>query len=444
MSSIKLANINTTNSVWKRISTTAKNVNINGEFPEYIEPKSTFYIMAALLNNDMKECYFDAKYQIIDSENSTFSIIGEYSHTTNELVVVIFSENLEATNLPKGDKFTLNYLYDNTVFFMLYGDVGNYTILDINSQSWMQDFRHILGDYSINKLCIPGSHDAGMSVATWKTIFAFDCNTLTQSYNIQKQLEFGIRFFDIRPALSDDEFCTCHFSYLGVKWEGATGESISSIINGINNFTKYNNELIILKLSHSLNLDTGIIHSYRPFNENEWLRLFKKLSKIEYLYIHNSINKIPDLTFNQLTDNGTHAAVLIFVDNIPAGFDLGQYYNNGFFHYNSLHVHGKYTNTTDLFKMSEDQIKKMERDAKENYFMLYWTLTQDAIFAGTCSTIDYYSIKSLADRANQYLVSSIYPIMTKKIHPNIIYVDNVKDKLATSLSLAINLMISDK
>ncbi|WP_047679524.1 hypothetical protein, partial [Xenorhabdus sp. NBAII XenSa04] len=246
----------------------------------------------------------------MDSEKSTFIICGKYKSDLERLDIEVYSESLETTSLKKDSTFSLGWRTDRIIHFMLIGDMGNYIGPDINSESWMQDYRSILGDYSINKLCIPGSHDAGMSSITWKTTLVRECNTLTQSNNILEQLKLGIRYFDIRPVLKDGHFFTGHYREILFMWEGENGESVDSIIDGINDFTKSNNELIIIRLDHSLDLDVGFFEKYHSFYQEQWVNLFNKLSGIEYLYFHNGEYNISGLTFDKLTDNGNVSAQL--------------------------------------------------------------------------------------------------------------------------------------
>ena len=87
-----------------------------------------------------------------------------------------------------------------------------------NPASWMQDILlPTKGHYTLRDIVIPGSHDAGMSVlngigGTVSTSIN-DCNTLTQTISIGKQLNAGIRMFDLRAGMYKDYLYTQHFSY---------------------------------------------------------------------------------------------------------------------------------------------------------------------------------------------------------------------------------------
>ncbi|MDC9581066.1 hypothetical protein PSI15_05670 [Xenorhabdus sp. PR6a] len=374
----------------------------------------------------------------MDSKKSCFRILGRYQIETGGLGLEIYLENIETLNHKKGDTVSLDWQSNKLTYLFLIGDAGYYIGPDINAESWIQDHLHLLGNHSLKEICIPGSHDAGMSVVTWKTLLASECNTLTQTNNILGQLKSGIRYFDIRPALSDGNFFTEHFSKVGI-WEGALGESIESIINGINQFTKYNNELIMIKLSHSLNLDVGFFETYRHFNKDQWFDLFDQLSTINHLYYHSGVGNVSDSTINTLTANGMRPAILFFVDKEKeSDIDLGEYEDAGFFYLNELDMYSKFSNSDDYIFMVHDQIQKMHDHAPEQYFEIQWTLTQQITDVSLCSTRISHSIRELADIANNKLVEKLYPYITKTEYPNIILIDNVKDTTATILALAIN------
>ncbi|PHM44763.1 phosphatidylinositol-specific phospholipase C [Xenorhabdus mauleonii] len=431
--------MNSTLHDWKVIDEHLPNIKV--AYPEQeklIKPRSIF-ILNLIYNseNTITNDYFEIKYQIMDSQNSTFTIRGKIDGAKDP-DLEIYLENLETENQAKGSVVILPRRSKNTYLLFFIGESGHYIGPSIKTESWMQDHRNILGDHALDAVCIPGTHDAGMSSVTWKTLLASACNTLTQTHNVLGQLKLGIRYFDIRPVIQNAKFYTGHYSKIINIWEGANGESLDSIIDGINEFTKNHNEVIILRLDHSLTLDVGFFQSYRKFNQEEWFKLFKKLSTVNHLYHHDGSNNITKLTVNKLTNNGTRPAVLFLAENKKTYIDLGEYKNKGFFYISDINMYDKYSHTSDLYKMTEDQIDKMNKHSPSQYFLLSWTLTQEGVQVSTCNVVDSYSIKKLADYANENLIQTIYPRMTKTIYPNIIHIDNVKDDLVATLALAIN------
>lgn len=307
------------------------------------------------------------------------------------------------------------------------------------TESWMHDRLYMLGDRKLKEICIPGSHDSGMYKRGTSTAGAFDCNTLTQTKDIEGQLELGIRYFDIRPVISGGKYYTGHYSdtksLLG--WQGANGQSIKSIISDINSFASKNQELIILFLSHAYNTDRSD-RNYSKFTDKEWLGLLSLLSEIKCLFKVSSNTKLTEVTINEFISKDS--AVVVVLDKDIA---LGQYKNNGFFiSKTSLPIYDKYSKVNDLKKMQKDQINKMEDNSKKKYFLLSWTLTQSNEEAEFCISSIKDSIKDLAKTANNGLRKYLCPKITKEVFPNIVYVDNVVDKKITELVIDINYTIT--
>ncbi|HEY7767962.1 MAG TPA: hypothetical protein VIB55_07250, partial [Longimicrobium sp.] len=152
--------------------------------------------------------------------------------------------DIATTGNPKGSTIDLGWQHDGNVTFILAGTEGSYTSSNPPA-AWMQQNLGVLGGRSLRHLCIPGSHDAGMSVYTSGTAFATRCNTLTQTSGILGQLQFGVRYFDIRPVISAGQYLTGHYGNIGQinSWQGANGQSIASIISDVNAFTGANQEL---------------------------------------------------------------------------------------------------------------------------------------------------------------------------------------------------------
>ena len=110
--------------------------------------------------------------------------------------------------------------------------------LAASSATWMHDNLATLGDLPIGELCIPGSHNSGMSIIQSETFFSLSSATKTQTLPIESQLHLGVRYFDVRPCLLDGKFYTGHYSNLPVVgWQGANGESMDSIIETLNRYT---------------------------------------------------------------------------------------------------------------------------------------------------------------------------------------------------------------
>ncbi len=330
-----------------------------------------------------------------------------------------------------------------------------------NAATWMQDNMGLLGSKALKDITITGSHDSGMSVSNSKTLGAADCNTITQTNDILKQLNLGIRYFDVRPIIGGGDYYTGHYSNIGedLGGQGARGQSIADLIDSVNGFTRNKQELVILNLSHSFYTDNREkSNNYSAFTQEQWDGLFTQLAGLKNLYIVDGTPP-PDLTQKTLHDfigNGSSAVVVIVqADAAPNGdpISLGTYAGQGFFPYSSFNAYNAYSDTNDFDTMAADQIAKMkEQKAAGIYFLLSWTLTQSSGDAVACAIPNSNpapssprfmgpSILDLAQTANSGLLQNLIPNTNQDIFPNIIYIDgvgNLEFPLAARAAMNIN------
>lgn len=316
------------------------------------------------------------------------------------------------------------------------------------STAWMQNNLSVLGSRTLRQICMPGTHDAGMSSIVSGTGFSDSCNTQTQTTNILGQLQAGSRYFDIRPVISSGQYLTGHYSDIGSgsvnSWQGGNGESIQSIISDINTFTADNEELIILNLSADLDTDLGN-SSYAPFTQTQWNSLLQILQEgISNLFVYSGSSSpdLTSLTLNSFIGAGKPAVVVI-VSPAGSGITLGSYTNQGFYPATSFAAYNVYTDTNSLNSMISDQLTKMKAQRttpNSGFFILSWTLTQDSEQAAFCALTggSTTSILDLANSANAQL-SQILPACTAQSYPNVIYVDNISSGLGlAAIAMQIN------
>lgn len=301
---------------------------------------------------------------------------------------------------------------------------------------WMQQNLGTLGNRPLRHICMPGSHDAGMSTFGTSTALVSPANTVTQTTGILGQLQAGARFFDIRPVLSGGAYFTGHYSQISVAfvttWQGANGQSISDIVQDVNSFTSSNQELVVLYLSHDLETDTG----YGSFNQDQWNGLFSELANLNHLFVAPDPASVDltMLTLNQFI--GSQAAVVVVVEPSSPGISLGGYATKGFYTTANFSVYNQYSGTDDLGSMEQDQLGKMAAqrpNPNAGYFLLSWTLTQSSSDA-----IAGPSILDLANTANAAL-PNILPACSAQTYPNIILIDNVNPGTGiANLAMAVN------
>ncbi|MDR6940799.1 phosphatidylinositol-specific phospholipase C domain-containing protein [Mucilaginibacter pocheonensis] len=148
-------------------------------------------------------------------------------------------------------KFIMAFIGEDQKFYLSY--FTNY-----NPANWMEDTLFpAKGNFTLKDIVIPGSHDAGMSAlnGTGGTQGSSinPCNTLTQTQNIGKQLNAGIRMFDLRVGLFHNAIYTKHSSSdcMADAVGGGYGERFKDILDSVKTFLdRHKKEFIILTFSH--------------------------------------------------------------------------------------------------------------------------------------------------------------------------------------------------
>ncbi|WP_426588847.1 phosphatidylinositol-specific phospholipase C domain-containing protein [Mucilaginibacter sp. R-33] len=127
-----------------------------------------------------------------------------------------------------------------------------------NPASWMEDTLFpAKGNFTLKDIVIPGAHDAGMSALNgtggMHGSSINPCNTLTQKLNIGKQLNAGIRMFDLRVGAFKNAIYTKHSSSdcMADAMGGGYGEQFKDILDSVKTFlNRHKKEFIIITFSH--------------------------------------------------------------------------------------------------------------------------------------------------------------------------------------------------
>ncbi|KAF7557532.1 hypothetical protein G7Z17_g512 [Cylindrodendrum hubeiense] len=349
---------------------------------------------------------------------------------------------LEATNNPRGSEIKLGWRHDGTVNFVLSGKHGSFHTSN-PPMDWMQQNRTTLGQRPLSQICILGTHDSGMSFVSHTDAPGgiIDDYVLCQSTSVLGQLAHGSRYFDIRPQYSGGQLWTGHYS----GKLGGRGESLSSIISAVNQFTQQCAELVILRFSHTLQTDAD---NWRDFNNDEWRSLMNELLKIEHLYVVQDKSKADDLSLLKLDDfigNGK-AAVVCVMDN--EGLEFGDFAEKGFYKPTQLNIRDEYSDKDDAVVMVNDQLNKMKGHMSANekrLSLLSWTLTQqmpswngNVLDLVTKVTAFLKPIRQLAYTCNKELFTRLLPEVGDKSFPNVVYIDYLDSQDYLALIIAIN------
>jgi hypothetical protein len=337
--------------------------------------------------------------------------------------------------------------------------------------SWMTENWGLLWQTRLSSVCMPGTHDAGMSLLTASTSHSDSCNTQTQSANVFGQLNAGSRYFDFRPCAWPNlsGLYLCHYSSVpGVTAFGSAGQSLSSALQQVVAFFQQftepadAHELVILKFSHF-----GLI--FHEQNEGDvWLPMTAALFTQLVTAVQNQLggylltaaNSSVNLNEQELQNlSGSGNRVMAVFDLGTQG--LGDFpYSmidtaNGIFGYQdatvtpvtgvtpNLVVYDNYASSNDLQTMIDDQKSKFQSFSAnaQTSFLLSWTLTpsvsQDVTGSACVSDLAQQADPVLAKNIDQWIKNGIITA-TKK--PNVLYLDYIGSyqDAATVVAMQIN------
>jgi 1-phosphatidylinositol phosphodiesterase len=293
----------------------------------------------------------------------------------------------------------------------------------IDTANWMGQ---LSDSVKLNEIIMPGSHDAGMSELQHCDLGSQMNKGMvqTQGLNIGNQLNAGSRYFDIRVDYDHHELVTYHRS----GDLGCNGQNLSVVINESIAFLQaQSSETFILKFSH--------IRPNRNMEREIKDRIDQFLSNMDFRsYFYTSSDRQVNIAELSLQDcRGKMILVFDYPEYISAR--EGHFrYHDGFkidssgaevaaYSGPNITVCDSYANTTDLKKMEENQLTKLNNSGglgKEYLFLLSRTLTPDVgtFFGG--------SIKELAEKANDALPAALSNQKDQgKPMPNIVYIDYV-------------------
>jgi hypothetical protein len=305
---------------------------------------------------------------------------------------------------------------------------------------WMQQSMGSLVNRTLKHICMPGSHDAGMSTFTGGAGGASYINTQAQYLNFSQQLMAGSRYFDLRPVLSGGQWVSGHYTVLRTDFGnfglGGNGQSVADIIRQVNDFTSKYKELVIINLSHTLDTD----NQYVDLSQDQWNKLFDTLKGINDRFTVKNPGTT-DFSNKVLGDFITNRASVFIVSRLPNGITLGDYANQGF--YSDVHfpLSDYYSETNNRDVMKADQFAKLRSarnivadpaTRRDTFHVLSWTLTQQA------EDVLIYdkAILNMGAAAFDDLVSEAWNAFTPQSFPNVLYVDalGIRDQSVFPLS----------
>lgn len=374
----------------------------------------------------------------------------------------------EETVLP--DYFSTNHPVsmmgmNDTNFLVVYTGIDQQLYVSYgtkyNPASWIGDLLlPSRKNYSLKDIVIPGSHDAGMSMLTGvggkgeNTIN--ECNTLTQVLTIEKQLNAGIRMFDLRIDQKKGEFYTKHApaDCMEDAIAGGYGEKLSVVLQSVKDFLDTNKgEFVILSFCHFCTKTSSLADQAKTITE--------ALGE-EKLFRTNG-KKLPDITLGDLAGK-----VLLTFENYSfpeiyvAANSMTESKSEEFINYRREYA--ATNQITLLVKAQRAFFTQLKEDVQPNDLVrLDWQLTQasqEAVLVcnefqskNTNPLIDSFilltntlkknkSIRELAFMGNRYLSGKIVEwiedkTIVNKNKPNILYVD-IAGTWITEFCIALN------
>ena len=94
----------------------------------------------------------------------------------------------------------------------------------VTASSWQAE---LPGEMPVASVSMPGSHDAGTSTINIPIVQDF---AKTQVIPIDKQWEYGVRVFDLRPAVVDGDLLICHSS---IKTKTSFSDAVGSLVSAL-------------------------------------------------------------------------------------------------------------------------------------------------------------------------------------------------------------------
>lgn len=226
--------------------------------------------------------------------------------------------------------------------------ISLFSMIPLNTYSkkdvmpWMS---YIHDDTKISDISIPGTHDSGA------THSIFDVSGKCQDLSVKQQLRVGVRFFDLRLQLVNDEFKIVH-SFVKQNL------SFKKVLKDLSKFIKeYNSEFIII----SLKKEESDVNSTLDFKE----KLTSDLN--EYKDIISFDNELPEYI------NDARGKIYIMDRyGLDYGLPLSYWGDDTSFEVNNYYVQDNYC-INDINEKKEDIIKAIEYKKTSDNIVINFT-----------------------------------------------------------------------
>ena len=208
--------------------------------------------------------------------------------------------------------------------------------------------------------------------------------SVTQIGGVETLLKSGVRYLDIRLTYYEDNWVTKH-NYLS--------EDFSTPADLVVQFLESNpGELLILDFQHLDGIDYSNVDDYDLFVD-----MLDIVGLLDYAYI---VNDLSNVTYGDITNNGTEAKVLII-----SKFKMSE---GNILNYNSS-IRSNWANSDDFeyildFINSESKAAE-EQDINEKFRVMQAVTTMQMNGTGIIKALTSWSLINRAKKFNDYLLN---------------------------------------
>ncbi|KKK12535.1 hypothetical protein AOCH_000070 [Aspergillus ochraceoroseus] len=314
---------------------------------------------------------------------------------------------------------------------------GFITSLTYGAVNWMKEIYDVIKDRPLQHIVIPGTHDSGMSTISDKIVsLGTTPNTQTQALSIYNQLRVGARWFDLRLMsvhqldTSDYEFYAAHVNDETADVPvGNTGESLSDIIQEINQFTSENpGEVIFFHLRYLIgirNIPSGPIY----WGNDTVDAFFTQLEKIN----NRCGNLDTDVHFQHqktsyfMGQNDGSGCVIFLLDgsNLKTGVTSSSV-SDGFYPAGQMGIDDHWSDLANTQPMAENQIsvwsgiERVKPFSNDEFLISQWLVSADVV---TTTALTIQNIAILP--TNPALYWAGVNAMSPQKWPNVLLVDYI-------------------
>ncbi|KAL9609491.1 MAG: hypothetical protein Q9167_005740 [Letrouitia subvulpina] len=271
---------------------------------------------------------------------------------------------------------------------------------------------------TVRQLCVPASHDSGMSLVTWKTRLASVLSIITQYNSVYAQLNNGVRYFDLRPVFHNGQWVSGHYTF--------TSED--------------HHELIVMSVSHVQVInDQGAFDKlnkgdFRDPKLEEWNNLLGRFETLQQRWskASNDLMQVPLKDFiGPFEGPWQLAVVLLLDDSVDIGTRAGMFHNSTW-----------PWNYSDWQRSESDRLNDFKTAALKpgarpySYSGCHTQTTEEAIACNLGQSSK--SVLKLSENPKNKLFTELFPACTENLYPRSLTMDAIDSSDLAALCLAIN------